>query len=245
MSNTGEWGRRSWLIVTQAHSCLAANTNSTRTSNCMKFKKVKNFLRAGNGEEETRWPGQAMRPIMMGEGVETSRLHQTSWRNFIFGFWREDLFAQGSHRSKNAGILWNNFTNGRGGSTGFHISYSEIVIIPKFVENLNKDFIKAVRGGGVTILWKYFIKFRYILKDGFPKLQKPNKNGGWYKIAWVWRQGDCACSPKPASKVAECELFKERGGGQAADDIGRFCCCLSIMMIRSLDEESQQGSQKS
>ena len=34
------------------------------------------------------------------------------------------------------------------GSIGFHISYSEIVITPKFVENLNKDFIKAVRGGG-------------------------------------------------------------------------------------------------
>ena len=57
----------------------------------------------------------------------------------------------------------------QGGSTGFHISYSEIVILPKFVENLNKDFINAVRGGGVTILWKYFIKFRYFLKDGFPK----------------------------------------------------------------------------
>ena len=40
------------------------------------------------------------------------------------------------------------FHNGGGlGSTGFHISYSEIVVLPKFVENLNKDFIKAVRGG--------------------------------------------------------------------------------------------------
>ena len=36
---------------------------------------------------------------------------------------------------------------GGGGSTGFHISYSEIVVLPKFVENLNKDFKKAVRGG--------------------------------------------------------------------------------------------------
>ena len=35
--------------------------------------------------------------------------------------------------------------------------------------NLNKDFIKAVRGGGVTVLWKYFIKFWYFLNDGFPK----------------------------------------------------------------------------
>ena len=42
--------------------------------------------------------------------------------------------------------------------------------VAKFtVTNLNKDFIKAVRGGGVTILWKYFIKFRYFLNDGFPK----------------------------------------------------------------------------
>ena len=40
------------------------------------------------------------------------------------------------------------FSQMGGGSTGFHISYSEIVILPKFVENLNKDFIKAVRGGG-------------------------------------------------------------------------------------------------
>ena len=44
------------------------------------------------------------------------------------------------------------FSQTGGGSTGFHISYSEIVILPKFVENLNKDFIKAVRGGGVTVL---------------------------------------------------------------------------------------------
>ena len=55
---------------------------------------------------------------------------------------------KGSHPSKNIGILSNNFTNGRGGSTGIHISYSEIVIISKFVENLSKDFIKAVRGEG-------------------------------------------------------------------------------------------------
>ena len=40
--------------------------------------------------------------------------------------------------------------------------------------NLNKDFIKAVRGGGVTVLWKYFIKFRYFLKDGFPKNENKN-----------------------------------------------------------------------
>ena len=64
------------------------------------------------------------------------------------------------------------FFHKQGGSTGFHISYSEIVILPKFVENLNKDFIKAVRGGGVTVFWKYFIKFRYFLKDGFPKTIK-------------------------------------------------------------------------
>ena len=42
----------------------------------------------------------------------------------------------------------NFFSQMGGGSIGFHISYSEIVILTKFVENLNKDFIKAVRGGG-------------------------------------------------------------------------------------------------
>ena len=75
-------------------------------------------------------------------------------RNFSFQHWAEcdSLFChgisfqpdpEGCHPLTNSGILWNNFTNGRGGSTGFHISYSEIVIVPKFVENLNKDFIKA------------------------------------------------------------------------------------------------------
>ena len=32
-------------------------------------------------------------------------------------------------------------------STGFHISYSEIVITPKLVEISEKDFIKVVQGG--------------------------------------------------------------------------------------------------
>ena len=36
----------------------------------------------------------------------------------------------------------------QGGSTGFYISYSEMVNTPKSVGNLNKDFIKAVPGGG-------------------------------------------------------------------------------------------------
>ena len=31
------------------------------------------------------------------------------------------------------------------------------------VKVLNKDFIKAVGGGGVTVLWNFFIKFRFFL----------------------------------------------------------------------------------
>ena len=31
-------------------------------------------------------------------------------------------------------------------------------------------------GGGVTILWKFFIKFRYFLNDGFPKAQHMIRN---------------------------------------------------------------------
>ena len=50
---------------------------------------------------------------------------------------------------------------------------SNVDFVAKFtVKNLNKDFIKAVRGGGVPVLWKYFIKFRYFLNDGFPKRPK-------------------------------------------------------------------------
>ena len=47
---------------------------------------------------------------------------------------------------------------------------SNFDLVAKFtVKNLNKDFINAVRGGGVPVLWKYFIKFRYFFNDGFPK----------------------------------------------------------------------------
>ena len=48
---------------------------------------------------------------------------------------------------------------------------SNFDFVAKFtVKNLNKDFTNAVRGGGVTVLWIYFIKFRYFLKDGFPNV---------------------------------------------------------------------------
>ena len=58
---------------------------------------------------------------------------------------------------------------GRGGSTGFYISYSEIVILPKFVENLNKDFIKAVRGGGGGHRFmKVFHKIPVFFEGWFP-----------------------------------------------------------------------------
>ena len=58
--------------------------------------------------------------------------------------------VKGSHPLK-LPEFYDFFHKGGGGLTGFHISYSEIVIFPKFVENLKKDFIKAVRGG-VTVL---------------------------------------------------------------------------------------------
>ena len=35
-------------------------------------------------------------------------------------------------------------------------------------KNLNKDFTNTGQGG-VTILWKFFIKRKFFLKDGFPK----------------------------------------------------------------------------
>ena len=37
-------------------------------------------------------------------------------------------------------------------------------------KNLNKDFSNTRRGGGVTILRKFFSKFLFFLNDGFPYL---------------------------------------------------------------------------
>ena len=63
----------------------------------------------------------------------------------------------------------NFFHKGGGGSTGFHISYSEIVILPIFVENLNKDFIKAVRGvGGGHRFMKVFHKTPVFFEGWLP-----------------------------------------------------------------------------
>ena len=47
---------------------------------------------------------------------------------------------------------------------------SHFDFVAKFtVKNLNKDFTNPGRGGGgVTILWKFFIKSDFFLKDGFP-----------------------------------------------------------------------------
>ena len=61
-------------------------------------------------------------------------------------------------------ILWKLFANRRGGSTGFHISYSEI----HMYKVLNKNFIKAVRGGGAPVLWNFFIKFRFFFQRWLP-----------------------------------------------------------------------------
>ena len=45
-----------------------------------------------------------------------------------------------------------------------HAVLSNFDFVAKFtLTNVNKDFINAVRGGGVTVLWKYFIKIRYFL----------------------------------------------------------------------------------
>ena len=53
-----------------------------------------------------------------------------------------------------------------GGSTGFHISYSEIHMYQKYGQIsekiLNKDFIKAVRGGG-----RRFVKLFHKIPDFF------------------------------------------------------------------------------
>jgi len=48
---------------------------------------------------------------------------------------------------------------------------SHFDFVAKFtVKNLNKEFTNTGRGGGgVTILWIFFIKPYYFLKDGFPK----------------------------------------------------------------------------
>ena len=86
------------------------------------------------------------------------------------------LCVKGSHPSKKTVffmkyILWVSCTNIEFwlALVMIYAVLSNFDFVAKFtVKNLNKDFINAVRGGGVTVLWKYFIKKRYFLKDGFP-----------------------------------------------------------------------------
>ena len=60
----------------------------------------------------------------------------------------------------------------RGGGGVNRISYFlfKSTYVPKnTVKFLNKDFIKAVRGGGGPVLGNFFKKFRIFLKECFPK----------------------------------------------------------------------------
>ena len=63
-----------------------------------------------------------------------------------------------------------------GGVSRFSYSYSDFIypIIYEFIygKNLNKDFTNTIRGGGVTILWKFFIKNVFFFNDGFPNREK-------------------------------------------------------------------------
>ena len=67
---------------------------------------------------------------------------------------------------------------GGGGSARFHTLIQKHHKHPKPPKNgrtnLNKDFTNTGRGEGVTILWKFFIKFRFFLKDGFPYRVNPS-----------------------------------------------------------------------
>ena len=72
---------------------------------------------------------------------------------------------------------------------GFTLHYSDaeikswVALCSKII--LNKDFTNTIRGG-VSILWKFFIKFRFFLNDGFPKKHKHIK-------AWFANLQSCCC----------------------------------------------------
>ena len=52
------------------------------------------------------------------------------------------------------------------------------------VKNLNKDFTNAVRGGGVTVLWKYFIKKTVFFERWLPLALRFPKI--WIRLARYW-----------------------------------------------------------
>ena len=79
---------------------------------------------------------------------------------------------------------------------------SNFDFVAKFtVKNLNKDFIKAVRGE-ITVLWKYFIKFRYFWNDGFPKCTKCDCIPPLFHLHWLQIQLLCLFVPPLSEKVA-------------------------------------------
>ena len=57
-----------------------------------------------------------------------------------------------------------------GGSTGFHISYSELhICIQKYGQSFEKGFHKSSTGGRGHRFMKLFHKIPLFLNDGFPK----------------------------------------------------------------------------
>ena len=77
--------------------------------------------------------------------------------------------ALGKHSQKKAEFYEKISQTGGRGQPDFISLIQKYICTRNTVKFLNKDFIKAVRGGGVTVLWNFFIKFRFFLKDGFPK----------------------------------------------------------------------------
>ena len=63
----------------------------------------------------------------------------------------------GKHSLKKTEFYEKNSQKGGGGQPDFIFLIQKCYAPKKARENQNKDFIKAVRGGGVTFLWKFFI----------------------------------------------------------------------------------------
>ena len=132
ISNVQSKANQSWFLS------MMMEVNLFFTFHIMSFNQI---------EETLLWPKSSIdsRSYVISSSIISPNLGHYPFSKISYVLRPISPEYKGSHPSKNTGIWWIFFFSqtGWGGSTGIHISYSEIVILPKFVENLNKDFKKV------------------------------------------------------------------------------------------------------
>ena len=105
-----------------------------------------------------------------------------------------------------------------------------LIISHHFPSQIQRNIVLCYARGGVTILWKFFIKPYYFLKDGFPYVRGSHVlSGAEDEVQWVRRAASLKLGPRLLVviyvliwwSVKRCDKNRE-GGCQGAKWVGQY-----------------------